>query len=69
MSSHANIKLTSKAVEDLKQVTGEKTGQKAVQRAVIYFLKEARQRRIVKTLGEISFRRGYDPLMMRRRER
>lgn len=69
MVAQANIKLASRAIEELKRVTGERTSQKAVYMAVLYFLREARQRRIAKTLAGISFRMGYDPLKLRRRER
>ncbi|MBI2982369.1 MAG: hypothetical protein HYY44_08825 [Deltaproteobacteria bacterium] len=65
----ANIKMSSEAVEELKRRTGEKTGQKAIQKAVLYYLREARQRRITKVLQQISFRRGFDPLKLRRHER
>ena len=56
-------------VEELRRITGEKTGQKAVRKALVYFLKEARQRRITKILQTISFKKGFDPLKLRRHER
>lgn len=65
----ANIKVASQDINALRRYTGEKTGQKAVQTAILYFIKEARQRRIVQVLQESSFQKGYDPLMLRRRER
>lgn len=65
----ANIKLPSEKIEELRRHTGEKTGQKAVQKALIYYIKEARQRRITEVLQQISFRRGFDPLKLRRHER
>ena len=65
----ANIKLPSEKVDELRRQTGEKTGQKAVQQAVLYYLKEARQRRITRILQQISFRKGFDPLKSRRHER
>lgn len=65
----ANLKISSREVKELKHVTGEKTGRKAVRKALIYFLKEARQRRITKVLRTISFRKGFDPLKLRHRER
>ena len=67
--SIANIKLPSEKIEELRCYTGEKTGQKAVQRAIVYYIKEARQRRIPEVLQKISFRRGFDPLKLRRHER
>lgn len=65
----ANIKISSDKIGDLRRHTGEKTGQKAVQKAIVYFLKEARQRRITEILQRTSFRRGFDPLKLRRHER
>ena len=65
----ANIKLPSEKVDELRRQTGEKTGQKAVQQAVLYYLKEAQQRRITRILQQISFRKGFDPLKSRRHER
>lgn len=65
----ANVKISSEEIENLRQLTGEKTGQKAVQKAILYFMKEARQRRITKTLQNISFRKSFDPLKLRHRER
>ena len=65
----ANIKLASTSLEELKRHTGEATGQKAVQKALLYFLTEARQRRITKVLEKVSFQRGFDPLKSRQRER
>lgn len=64
-----NIKLSTKEVEELKKCTEETTGQKAVQKAIVYFLHEARQRRIVDVLDQVSFRRGFDPLKLRMHER
>ena len=65
----ANIKIPTKEIEELKKYTEENTGQKAVQRAIIYFLKEARQRRIVDVLKEVSFQKGFNPLKLRQNER
>lgn len=67
--ARANIKLTSGLLRRLKRYTGEVTGQKAVQTALLYFLKEARQRRLTKVLQTISFRKGFDPLRLRAHER
>ena len=65
----ANIKLLTREIEELKKQTGEVTGQKAVRKAILYFLKEARQRRITEILQEISFHPGFDPLKFRHNER
>ena len=65
----ANIKLTSEEIRKLQKYTGEKTGQKAVHTALVYFLKEARQRRITKIMSKISFHKGFDPLKLRSHER
>lgn len=66
----ANIKLPSKAIEELKKYTREQTGQGAVRKAIIYFLREARQRQIVDVLrNKINFQEGFDPLKLRRNER
>lgn len=65
----ANIKIPTKEIEELKKYTEESTGQKAVQKALVYFLREARQRRIVDVLKEVSFRPLFNPLKLRRNER
>lgn len=65
----ANIKIPSGEIERLQKYTGEKTGQKAVQKALLYFMKEARQRRISLVLQRISFRKNFDPLKLRYHER
>lgn len=65
----ANIKISSSEVKLLKRATGEKTGQKAVQKALVYFLRDARQRRITRVLYSISFKKGFDPLTLRENER
>lgn len=67
--SVANIKIPSKEVRELQKITGEKTGQKAVQKALVYFIREARQRRIPQILDSISFKKGFDPLKLRSHER
>ena len=67
--STANIKIASKTIESLKKLTGEATGNKAVQKAIKYFMREAKQRRILKVLDAISFDEDYDPLELRRNER
>lgn len=65
----ANIKIPSEKIGELRRHTGEKTGQKAVQKAIVYYLKEARQRRITQILQKVSFRRGFNPLKLRTHER
>ncbi|MBI5300443.1 MAG: hypothetical protein HY877_09180 [Deltaproteobacteria bacterium] len=65
----ANIKIPTKEIEELKKYTEESTGQKAVQKALVYFLREARQRRIVDVLKEVSFQQSFNPLKLRRNER
>ena len=65
----ANIKIASSEVRTLKKVTGEKTGQKAVEKALVYFLRDARRRRITRVLDSISFKKGFDPLKLRQHER
>ena len=65
----ANIKIPSKKIEELKKYTEEKTGQKAVQKAIVYFLQEAKQRQIVNVLKGVSFRKDFDPLKLRKHER
>ncbi len=67
--SVANIKIPSKTVKALQKYTGEKTGQKAVAKALIYFIREARQRRVLDALQAISFKKGFDPLKLRHHER
>lgn len=65
----ANIKIPTAEIQELKKYTEEKTGQKAVQKAILYFLREVRQRRIVEVLKNISFQKGFNPLKLRRGER
>ena len=67
--SIANIKIPSETIKELQNYTSEKTGQKAIQKALLYFIKEARQRRITKILEKVSFQKGFDPLKLRRHER
>ncbi|MBI2336942.1 MAG: hypothetical protein HYU97_09325 [Deltaproteobacteria bacterium] len=65
----ANIKIPTESIEELKKYTQETTGQKAVQKALVYFLKEARQRQIIDTLQQVSFQKGFNPLKLRQHER
>lgn len=65
----ANIKIKSDELQSLKKITGEPTGQKAVGRAILYYMKEARQRKIVKVLQSVSFAKGFNPLKLRSHER
>lgn len=65
----ANIKLSSEKIELLKKYTEENTGQKAVLKAVLYFLRDARQRNIINVLKEIKFDSDYDPVKARENER
>ena len=67
--SVANIKIPSTTIETLKRYTGEATGQKAAESAIVYYLRDARQRRIAHVLGRVSFRKGFDPLRLRQYER
>lgn len=67
--SYANIKIASSQIQELKRLTGEETGQKAILKAVRYFVREAKQRNIPMVLEEISFYEGFDPLKMRKNER
>ncbi len=67
--SLANIKIPSKELRELQKITGEKTGQKAVYKALVYFIREARQRRIPQVLDSILFKKGFDPLKLRNHER
>lgn len=63
--SFANFKIESKAVKELQRYTGEKTGQKTIQKALSYFIKEARQRRITQLLEKVRFKKDFDPLKLR----
>jgi len=67
--SVANIKIKSKDLQQLKLLTGQETGQKAVETALRFFVRQARQRKIIETLQDISFRPGFDPLKLRKYER
>lgn len=65
----ANIKISSDELKELKQATREPTGQKAVQKAIVYFLREARQRDLVEFLSGGRFKEGYNPKDLRDNER
>lgn len=65
----ANIKLTTSELEELKKYTQEKTGQKAVKKAILYFLRDAKQRNILKVLKQIKIKPKYNPLKLRQYER
>ncbi len=67
--AQANIKLSTKEIEELKKYTQEKTGQKAVEKALVYFLRDAKQRNILKVLKAIKIRRNYNPITLRDYER
>ncbi|GEM_PF-2388762 len=67
--SLANIKLSSREIDQLKKITQESTGQKAVEKALSYFLKEAKQRQLTKILQNVSFKKTFDPLKLRDHER
>lgn len=69
MSKKANIKLDSSALAELMKLTGEATGKKAVEAAMIYFIKEARQRDILKFLKQPKFTKSFDPIALRNSER
>ena len=53
--SYANVKISSSQIDELKRLTGEKTGQKAVYLALLYFLRQAKQRQVLKVLENINF--------------
>jgi len=67
--TYANIKISSDKIKVLKTVTGESTGQKAVQKALAYFLREAKQRNMLQVLDKISFQENFNPLELRKNER
>ena len=69
MTKQANIKLPSKTLGELKRLTGEATGQKAAEQAILYFLQEARQRDILEFLKSPRFRDGFDPIALRKHDR
>ena len=64
--SQANIKIRTQQIQELKKITGENTGQKAVDKALLYYLKDAKQRRIIDVLDQVEFVEGFDPLVIRR---
>jgi len=68
-TSQANIKLESTLLDELKALTEEQTGQRAVNKALIYFIREARQRDLLKFLSGQTFRADFDPLALRADER
>lgn len=65
----ANLKLTTEEIEELKKFTQEKTGQKAIKKVIIYYLRDAKQRNILKTLKNIKISPNYNPLKLRSYER
>ena len=65
----ANIKIESDTLKQLKRLTRQKTGQKAVEKALLYFIREARQRDILKFLSTTRFRDDFDPLELRSGDR
>ncbi len=67
--SQANIKIRTQQIQELKKITGENTGQKAVEKALLYYLKDAKQRRIIDVLDQVEFVEGFDPLVNRRNEK
>ena len=67
--SLVNIKLESKKIDKLKSITREKTGQKAVEKAILYLMRDFKQRKIIDVLNEISFDPTYNPLVLRKNER
>lgn len=64
-----NIKISSETIQQLKQITQEQTGQKAVEAAISEVLRGAQQRAFVETLKQAKFRKNFDPLNLRRHDR
>jgi hypothetical protein len=64
-----NIKLESNDVKKLKMMTQEKTGRKAVKKAILYLMRDVRQRKILDVLNQISFDSRYDPWSLRKNDR
>jgi hypothetical protein len=67
--STQNIKLPTALVSQLKSLTQEKTGQGAVEAALGDFLRLAKQRTFIGELRKVEFRKGFDPLHLRKNER
>ena len=65
----ANIKIKSLTIEELKKLTQQATGQGAVEKALIYFMREARQRDLIKFLSGQRFAPDFDPLALRSDDR
>lgn len=65
----ANIKIKSTMLKELKALTGQKTGQGATEQALIYFIREARQRDILKYLSTRRFDDNFNPVELRSRAR
>ncbi len=65
----ANVKIPSTTILRLKELTGEQTGQKAVETAIEHYLQSAKRRAIVSVLQNTEFRKGFDPLKLRSRDR
>jgi len=69
MSKKANIKLDSSFLNELVLSTGEKTGKKAVEKAIVYYIQEARQRDMVNFLKKPRFKKDYNIIKLRQNER
>jgi hypothetical protein len=65
----ANIKLESSKISELKSVTGEATGQKAIEVAIEEFLKNRRKLNLFENIQKVKFKDGFDPLKLRSRDR
>jgi len=67
--STANIKLDSSKIFELKAVTGEATGQKAIEVAIEEFLKLKRKLNVAENLKKVKFQDKFDPLKLRKSDR
>ncbi|EKD50375.1 MAG: hypothetical protein ACD_62C00560G0007 [uncultured bacterium] len=67
--SYANIKIPTVEINLLKNLTKEKTGQKAIMKALAFFFRYAKQRQIADILKNISFDSSFQPLKLRNHER
>ncbi|MBL6989887.1 MAG: hypothetical protein ISR65_08915 [Bacteriovoracaceae bacterium] len=67
--STANIKLSSSLIKELKKLTGEKTGQKAVEKVIHFFQINKKQQDFLKEFENISFQKGFNPLSLRKKDR
>ncbi len=67
--AYANIKLSTHALNKIKKLTGEKTGQKAIQNVLDFFFRMSNQAKTLDVLKSVEFKNNFNPLKLRKKER